>query len=54
MALSTLARPDAAPAVASGRARVVAFWSLAVAVPLLFLGLFFAWPVAVMISSSRS
>ena len=50
MALSTLARPDAAPAVASGRARVVAFWSLAVAVPLVFLGLFFAWPVAVMIS----
>ncbi|WP_456845767.1 ABC transporter permease [Cellulomonas sp. P5_C6] len=47
---TTLVRPDAPVAVASGRARLVAFWSLAVAVPLLFLGLFFAWPVGVMIS----
>lgn len=47
---TTLVRPDAPVAVASGRARLVAFWSLAVAVPLLFLGLFFAWPVVVMIS----
>ncbi|WP_028049264.1 iron ABC transporter permease [Cellulomonas sp. URHD0024] len=47
----TLVRLDApaSPPRSSGRARVVAFWSLAVLVPLLFLGLFFAWPVAVMI-----
>lgn len=48
---TTLARP-ATPAHAprsSGRARVVAFWTVAVVVPLLFLGVFFAWPVAVMI-----
>lgn len=35
--------------MSSGRARVVAFWTVAVLVPLLFLGIFFAWPVAVMI-----
>ena len=50
MSLPTLTRPDAPSAVASGRARVVAFWSLAVAVPLVFLGLFFAWPVGVMVA----
>src|SRR3954469_8649424 len=46
----TLARPaTTAPAASSGRARVVAFWTVAVVVPLLFLGVFFAWPVAVMV-----
>ena len=46
----TLARPaTTAPAASSGRARVVVFWTLAVLVPLLFLGIFFAWPVAVMV-----
>src|SRR3954452_2559382 len=48
---TTLARPaTTAPTASSGRARVVAFWTLAVLVPVLFLGVFFAWPVAVMIS----
>src|SRR3954454_4977108 len=47
---TTIARPTATPPqVSSGRARVVAFWTAAVVVPLLFLGLFFAWPVVVMI-----
>ncbi|KQY22082.1 iron ABC transporter permease [Cellulomonas sp. Root485] len=48
MSLSTLTRPDVA--AASGRGRVVVFWSAAVALPLIFLGVFFAWPVAVMIA----
>ncbi|QHT57779.1 iron ABC transporter permease [Cellulomonas sp. H30R-01] len=50
---TTLARPDA-PAAPGGRARAsagtVAFWTAAVVVPLLFLGLFFAWPVVVMVA----
>lgn len=50
MAVDTPTRPDTVVATASGRGRVVAFWSVAVAVPLLFLGIFFAWPVAVMIA----
>ncbi|WP_426593543.1 ABC transporter permease [Cellulomonas sp. McL0617] len=48
---STLVRPDV-PAIqlrSTGRTRVVVFWTLAVVVPLVFLGLFFAWPVAVMV-----
>ncbi|MDQ0375448.1 ABC transporter permease [Cellulomonas humilata] len=48
MSVSTLTRPDVA--AASGRGRVVVFWSAAVALPLIFLGVFFAWPVAVMIA----
>lgn len=50
MAVDTPTRPDTVVATAPGRGRVVAFWSVAVAVPLLFLGIFFAWPVAVMIA----
>lgn len=50
MAVDTPTRPDTVAATASGRGRVVAFWSVAVVVPLLFLGVFFAWPVAVMIA----
>ncbi|WP_051639830.1 iron ABC transporter permease [Cellulomonas sp. URHE0023] len=47
---TTLARPTTtAPAAPSGRARVVAFWTLAVAVPLAFLAVFFVWPVTVMV-----
>ncbi|GEK23558.1 ABC transporter permease [Cellulomonas xylanilytica] len=51
MAVLTPTRPDApTPVAASGRACVVAFWVVAVTVPLAFLGVFFAWPVAVMIA----
>ncbi|MBO3102384.1 ABC transporter permease [Cellulomonas fengjieae] len=47
----TLVRPDVTPAVSSGRSRVVAFWVAAVALPLAFLGVFFAWPVVAMVST---
>lgn len=50
---TTLARPDA-PVAPGGRARpsagAVVFWTAAVVVPLLFLGVFFAWPVVVMVA----
>lgn len=50
---TTLARPDA-PVAPGGRARpsagLVAFWTAAVVVPLVFLGLFFAWPVVAMVA----
>ena len=48
---TTLARPTTRVLPgSSGRARVTVFWTLAVLVPLVFLGVFFAWPVVVMIS----
>ncbi|WP_148090479.1 ABC transporter permease, partial [Cellulomonas algicola] len=50
---TTLARPDA-PVAPGGRARpsagTVAFWTAAVVVPVAFLGVFFAWPVVVMVA----
>jgi thiamine transport system permease protein len=54
MSAPTLPRPPAQPAagalsrVGAGRAMAV-FWSFAVLVPLVFLGVFFAWPVVMMI-----